>query len=93
MKLEEKYMEMMDDEDGENKRGDGGGYKRESKEVVTYNDLSPVPMISKKKQRDDKQMHHKGKTKKHRALLESKFEKEKDFDEEKEEEEEGEDSD
>jgi hypothetical protein len=93
MKLEEKYMELMDDEDGENKRGDGGGYKRESEEVVTYDDLSPLRMISKKKQRDDEQMHHKGKTKKHRASLESKFEKEKDSDEEGKEEEDGEDSD
>jgi hypothetical protein len=88
VKLEDAYLEMMEDEDGTTKCSDGGGYKRESDEVVTVDDLSPVRVIPKKKKRHDDQTCHTGKSKKHRVSLESKFEEEEqDFDEEEEEEE------
>jgi hypothetical protein len=88
LKLEEKYMEMMeDDKGGMNKRSNSGGYKRDNKVVVTYDDLSLERVIPKKKQRHDDHVSHTGKSKKHRSSLESKFKQEQDFIEENEEEE------
>jgi hypothetical protein len=54
VKLEIDYLQKMKEESGKNKRGDGEGYKRKSKEVVTIDDFSPLQQISNKKPKDGK---------------------------------------
>lgn len=86
VKLEEAYRTKVETEDVLKKFGGGKSlYKRESDEVVTFDDLSPV--IRKKKQKDGKEQEGKNKRKDKDELcaaLEKRYKKE---DEEKEEDE------